>query len=322
MSNKLYIALFFIVILLSYCAPVKKANIIGIYYKKANPYNETEIFRDLSERAFKYNYQIIKEGYDVKPEYKVIKKFYKKGVKIIILEDYSSFSLKKILKYVEKKQILLSVITDKTLPYIPILNITDFKKLGHDIAHGLYSYTRSKRNTFVIMYNDDHADSFRKRELLHGYFKYFKTRNGLTILTNTYKSTNTTELKKRIRALSSQFSNNLRGILMDNDSSAVKMAYILRRIGKENEIKIAGFDTTLRAIDSMMKTGLVVTGDINRYGLFCSAFTNSLIYYSDIMNKNKYMTNVVPGVCYNQNNLMDRLANTRKFSIKQIFKSK
>ena len=109
---------------------------------------------------------------------------------------------------------------------------------------------------------------------------------------------------------------------MDSDEAAVTMAYILRRTGKENEIKIAGFNASLSGIDSMMKTGLAVTGDINRYALFHQAFTNSLIHYANIMKNNKKMTNIIPGVFYHQFNTMNNLSLTKKFSIKQIINNR
>lgn len=317
----LYIIIFFSVlssILLNTCTLDKKANIIGIHYKKTNPYNEKEIFRDLSKIAFDKNYTIIKNGYEEKPDYKVIKEFYKKKVKIIILEDYSSSGLSKILKYVKNKNILLSLITDKIIPHCHLLNITDFEKLGYSIANELYNFTRGKRNTFVIMYNVKFTNNYRKNKLIKGYNRFINSYNNLNLITNTYKSTNKADFKKKLYVLTGIFSNNLRGILMDNDDVAVKMAYILRRTGKENEIKIAGFNTTLAGIDSMMKTGLVVTGDINRYALFLNAFTNSLVHYTNIMNNNNSITNIIPGAYYHQYNAMDQLSLTKKFSIKQI----
>ncbi len=318
----LHIISFLFLTLFHHCTSAKKSNIIGIYYKKTNQYNETEIFRDLEKIAFKNNFKLIKKEYTEKPGYKVIKEFHKNKVKIIILEDYIASDIDLIAKYAKKKKILLSHITDNKKSPAHIINSTDFEQLGFDIAEQLFNYTRSKRNTFVVMYNIDFTNCYRKKELLKGYRQFLIKKRSLNLVTNTYSRINEDDFRKTIYILSSIFSNNLRGILMDNDSAAVTMAHILRRTGKEDEIKISGFNATLSSIDSMMKTGLVVTGDINRYSLFHQAFTNSLIHYANIMNNNKRMTNIIPGVYYHQFNTMDNLSLTRKFSIKQIINNK
>ena len=315
-----YLIFFLVISLLNHCSPAKKKNIIGIHYKKTIQYNETEIFQDLSKIAFKYNYQMIREGYEREPVYRVIKRFCRQGARIIILEDYSSDDLSKIIKYARKNEVLLSLITDKKIHDAPLVNLTEFKQLGYRIINDLYIFTRSKRNVFAVMYNADYINNFRKKGLLQGYSRFIDEYRSLTLLTNIYTDTNQAEFRKRIYMLTSKFSNNLRGILMDNDTVASKMAHILRRIGKENEIKVAGFEATLSGIDSMMKTGLVVSGDINRYVLFHNAFTNSILNYTEIMRNNKRITNISPGISYNQHNVFDSLSLTRKYSIKQIFK--
>ena len=134
------VTFFLMISLLNHCSPVKKKNIIGIHYKKTNQYNETEIFQDLSKIAFKYNYQIIREGYEREPVYRVIKRFCRQGARIIILEDYSSDDLSKIIKYARKNEVLLSLITDKKIHDAPIVNLTEFKQLGYKIINDLYIF--------------------------------------------------------------------------------------------------------------------------------------------------------------------------------------
>jgi len=300
------------------CSPRKKSNIIGLYYKKINVYNETEIFKELAELGFQNRYSLLLESYKEKPDFSIIKKWYRNKVKIIILEDYKAKNIKKIAKFARKKKILLSHITDREDSPAPVVYYTDFIQLGYDIINQLFNYTRSKRHIFIIMYKDDYAKHFRKLQLLKGYNLFLKHNRILKAVTNTYQSIDEKGFRRKIYSYCARYSNNIRGILMDSDEAAVVMAHILRRTGKENEIKVAGFNATLKGIDSMMKTGLLVTGDINRHALFFSTFTNSLKFYNNIITENQTIKKAIPGIYYHQFNTMDNLARTKKYSIKQI----
>ena len=144
------------------CGSYKKKNIIGIYFKQTNKYNEKEIILNLEKLAFKNNYSIIAESYKIKPEKNIIKKLQRKGVKIIILEDYNPENAEKFARYIKNKEILSSVITEKAINNTHILNIPNYQKLGYDIANQLYNYTRGKRNTFVIMYKTGYTYNYKK----------------------------------------------------------------------------------------------------------------------------------------------------------------
>ena len=163
--------------------------------------------------------------------------------------------------------------------------------------------------------------NFRKLELFHGYHDFFQSNKYLQTATNFYTVTNYALYKKKIYRLSSQYSNKFRGILMDSDDAAVKMAYALRRTGKENEIKTCGFGAQLHGLDSMIKTGLVVTGDINRYALFHAALTNAMRDYPKLIKREKQKIHI-PGAYYHQFNAMDVLSKTKKYSIHQIITEK
>lgn len=314
----------YIVISLSFfyhCGTGKKADLIGVYYKATNPYNEKEILRNLSQIAFKNNYTLIKRSYKKNPKYSIIKEFHRKKVKIIIFEGFHSNDISKITKYARRKKILLSLITDKPAAGAHILNITDYKQLGYDMASQLYQFSRRKRDQFVILYKNKFSNYYYKNELLKGYSQFFLTHPELKITTNTYEQTNKDYLILKLNHLISNYPNNLRGIITDNDAVAVFMGKIIRRKGKDNKIKISGLHTSLKGVDSIMKTSISVTGDINRYQLFHTALSNALINYTNIINAQTTQTNLLNGIYYNQINILDKLAPAKKFSIKQIIQN-
>ncbi len=321
MRQRLLIYIIISLSLFYHCGVGKKADLIGVYYKAVNPYNEKEILRNLSQIAFKNNHTLIKRSYKKNPKYNIIKEFHKKKVKIIIFEGFHLKDISKITRYAHQKKILLSLITDKPAAGAHILNITDYKKLGYDMASQLYQFSRRKRDQFVILYKNNFSDYYYKKELLKGYSQFFVAHPELKITTNTYNQTNKEYLILKLNHIISTYPNNLRGIITDDDAVAVLMGNSIRRKRQDNKIKISGLHTSLEGVDSIMKTLIAVTGDINRYQLFHTALSNALINYTNIINAQTTQTNLLNGIYYNQINILDKLAPAKKFSIKQIIQN-
>lgn len=323
MKQKYPIALFLLIIsiILTNCGSGEKENIIGLYFQEKNAYNEKEIIQSLSQKAFKNGYTLLVKTYKKRPKKSVFRELNLKKVKIIIFEGDNSKKTMRLVKYAHKKRIFVSLINDISTTYEHLLITTDYKKLGYNIANQLYNYSRRKRTTFLILYNKNTSTFYNKNEILNGYNKFFNLRPEYKILTNYYEQTNREYFKKILNHYLYTYTNNFRGVLTDNDTIAVSLANYLRKIGKDGEVKISGLFTTKSGINSIMKTGITVTGDINRYHLFHSAFSNAVSQYSNLIT-NKSQIKKIEGIYYNQMNIIDHLAKSQKFSIKEIIPSK
>lgn len=308
------------VILFLHCAPEKRLNVIGILYKQSNEYCDNEITKMLSQTAFENNYSVIIKTYQGIPAKKHIREFNQKQVKIIILEAYDLKNIKSIYNYCKANNILLALITTQETDKTHLLYITDFKKLGKEIANQLYNFTRRKRNTFIIYFKDDYIRDYYKTQLLLGFNEFFGSR--FRIYTNHYINTEPEAINKDISAFLTVHTNNLRGILTDEDRIGSEIVEILKRRGKDGEVKVSAYNADKEGINSIVKFGLCVTAGIDRYSLFQTSLTNTINHYDTLIKKDKPEHIFFEGVYYNPLNVLENLARTRKFSIHQIINKK
>ncbi|MDD5067831.1 MAG: hypothetical protein PHF84_12365 [bacterium] len=298
------------------CSPVKRSNTIGIYYQRTTPYADREMIKDLSRTAFVYNYSLIFQSYEKTPRKRTLADFSGKGAKIILLEEHDAQKAAPFYRFCRSRGIRLTLITSVTTSQADLVLLSDYRKLGSNLARQLYEFSRSKRNVFVLYYKKDYKRYYYKLKLMEGYHDYFQP--SLTLITNLYSGTNYQSVKKDIYQFITLYGEELRGILTDDDRIAEKTVLALKNVRKEGEIQVSGFGGLLNGINCIIKIGLCVTGDMNRYALFQTALTNSIQYDPEPENVPRPRYFLKDGIYYNQINTLDNLALTRKFSIQQI----
>lgn len=320
MKNFLYVIVIISLLNLNGCFSSKHLeNIIGVYYDSAQyPYLYKEIKNKLNEIVFKENFKIYfhKIGEDIKKD---VDFFIKKRVPVVIVENNDLEKVKFIYNVFKRKKIKVALITSEitNTTYNDFLFTTDFLELGKRMANILYHSTRRKRNIFLLYVNNKEKQVSRKI-MMEGVTTFLKDLDrDILIYTNYY--TPSAEIDKdTLKKLIISFSNNFRGIFVDDDEYGVLVAKELRKMGKDIEIKVATFGATVKGINSILKTGIAVSGDINRISLY----TNATMMIMELLKKKdldkSHIIYYDKGVCYTQLNVMDLLAETRKFSIKEI----
>ncbi len=312
------ISLISIITFLSSCSKNKNYKKIAIIYEPVNSYYDNELKKDIINLKFNKNLNIKLYTNIENNKEKILKNIEKENRGIVILENRNLSLIKSIYKYCRHHKIILNLISNTTNSYFHNLFITDYYKLGYQIGKELYNLSRKKRNIFIIFFQKNYKKIYYKNMLLKG-FSQFNLEKNITLITNYYKKNiNEETIHNSIKNWINEYGKELRGIFIDNDNIANISLNILRRSGKDNEIKIASFGTTLEGINSMLKIGLTVDADENRISLFTNAIEYNITNKYKKYNKNRRKIIYIPGVIYNQQILLDKLAKTKKFSIKQL----
>ncbi len=310
--------LFIILEFFAGCSSTKRdKNIIALYYSpKKFPYLYNEIRNRASKIVFRENLKLIFRSVtdNIKDDISFIAK---SGAFIVILEDDKLSRIKKLYNSFRKKKIKVALITSEitNTEYSDYLFTTDFSNIGRRTAEILYKSTRKRRNVFVMYLNK--KKSRKQCELVKGISSFFKEDKDILFYTNYYTGPDKFD-KEDFHKLVHSFSGNLRGIFVDNDEYGVLLAKELRMMKKDNKIKLASFGATIEGINSILKTEIAVSGDINRISLYTNALKILINVLKEKNINSKKIIYYDKGVCYTQVNIMDLLAKTKKYSIQEI----
>ncbi len=311
-----YINIFlFIIFLFFNCTNDRNYRRIGVLYTEQNSYYDKELKNSILDWKFNNNYyvNIYKLTGDNIKEIK--NDIIEKKIGAVIAEVNNGNIIANLFKFCHRNNIVFNLIATSTNYKFNKLFITDFKSLGRQIGNNLYVLSRSRRNKVVIYFEKNYRNSYLKNTLLTGFIKFNKEKN-IILSTNVYTGNiNSNQIKSNLKKWISIYSNNFRGIFTDSEKIAIILLNLIRRAGKDGEIKIAAYGATLDGINSMLKIGLSVTADENRISLF----TNALSYNKD----NKFIAHekkiiYIPGIIYNQTILLENLSKSKKYSIKQL----
>ncbi|MBN1898570.1 MAG: sugar ABC transporter substrate-binding protein [Spirochaetes bacterium] len=315
---KTYILILISLLFWSCYAGKQQNNIIGLYFKNKNlHYLNQEIEKTAKEISFKENFKI----FACSPSSRLrsdVAFFVKKGASVVIAEEEDIDRLEKLYRMLKRRDIKLALISSNITneQYYDFFIGTDFSDLGRRLGDLFCQFTRKKRNSFLFFLCK--IPSERQQQLVHSISLYLKEKNNIAVFTNYYDNPEKLD-KNRLSFWVSHLSNDLRGIIVDEDPQAVLLGRELRKMRKDIEIKVASFGATREGISSLLKTEIAVSGDINRIALF----TNSLLSLIDILKNNKENSAnktiyYDKGVCYTQINIMELLAETKKYSIQDI----
>ncbi len=308
--------IFIISALFLHCSNDRNYNKISVLYSKHNSYYDKELKNSIQEWKFDNNYSLTIDELNYDSLSDIKEKIINNKSGIIIAETDNSELTKKLYSFSRHHHIILNLIANSTNHKYNNLFITDYKELGNKIAFNLYDLSRSRRNIFILYLNNNYIESYYKKELIKGFIEFCHSKQ-ISIITNTYtKDINKDKIKIELRKWITIYNNNIRGIFTENESIAIMLMELIRRAGKDGEIKIASFGATIDGINSMLKIGLAVTGDIYRLKLFRNALEYSKTNKLYIKRQRKIF--FIKGIIYNQTILLDRLSKSKKYSIQQL----
>lgn len=305
-----------------HCGSDKKQDIIGVYYRSTAAYEDNEIVKNLSQTAFANNFATFIKGYDKNPELSMIKRFNDKGVRYLILEDHDLKNIRALFRYTQYRKIRLSLVTSSTTSQADAVYLTDYRGLGRETVNQVFTYSRAKRSVFVIYFSREHEEPYWKREVRQGYGDFFARTQGLFITNTVYSRTNSSAIRQDMASFINMFQDNFRGILTDDDRIARKIILYLKSVGRDGEIQAGGFGATMDGMNTIIKIGFCMTGDMDRYGLFNTAVTDVFRSTGLFSGEERHRHRLLPGVVYNQFNILENLALTRKYSIQQLIGNK
>ncbi len=291
-------------------------NIIAIYYQAGLKYQNNEIKKKLNELSFRNN---IKLYFVSSTNKNYIDKLLKNNPSTIIFEENNFDRVKRIYQkfhHSSKLVLITSKITNQE--YCDYYFSTDFEILGQELAENLFEYSRRKRSLFLIFRQKEYA--FNKEMLIKGVSSFLIGKGNISLYTNYYYEENQFDTVKFKRLLYS-FTDGIRGIIVDDDSYGIKIAKELRRLGMDDEIKVASFGSILEGIDAVLKGEVIANADIDRFMLFKESFKIAVGMRNEKKFDNKRLIYYDKGICYTRANIVDKMALSKKYSIREILSS-